>query len=448
MKQKRKLNKTSLFILVMALILLAMNITLGALLTRISGKAMKQQIRDRMLDISNTAAAMLDGDALMTIEAKDEDTPEYQAILKTLTYFQDNIELKYIYCVRGIGDKQFVFTVDPTVEDPGQFGEPIVYTDALYTASLGTAAVDETPYEDKWGRFYSAYSPVFTSDHRVGGIVAVDFSAEWYDNEIADQIRIFVVTTVVSLFFGIVLTGLIASTASRRIHALYQELNNLSDGIETLANELSRGEDVEGIELLHADTRLGSSPADEVDAISAKIRSLEEYMGVQINAVRAKAYVDELTGLENRTAYLELKERLDGEIAGEKAAFSLAMFDINGLKSVNDQQGHEAGDRMIQKAANLLQQAFATERLFRIGGDEFVVVSLKAYEEFESLFKGYEKAVVEELKEKGNFLLSAGYAEFDQRSDRSVQDVLSRADTMMYSNKRAYYESTGNRRRS
>ena len=157
----KKLNRASKYIIVICVFLIGVNGALGYVLTRQSSGAMKSLMRSRMLDVSNTAAAMLDGDVLERLEAEDEDSPEYQAALKTLTYFQENIDLEYIYCIRDMGGGRFVFSIDPTVEDPGQFGDPITYTDALYQASLGTPSVDAVPYEDAWGRFYSAYTPVF-----------------------------------------------------------------------------------------------------------------------------------------------------------------------------------------------------------------------------------------------------------------------------------------------
>ena len=174
------------------------NFSLGLILTKESTDVMKEQIGNRMLDVSNTAASMLNGDVLRDIQAEDANTPEYEGkYSETLTYYQDNIDLKYIYCIRDLGNKEFVFTVDPTVLDPGVFGAPIVYTDALYQASLGTPSVDKKPYRDKWGRFYSAYSPVFDSDGKVAGIVAVDFSADWYDYQIRTQAITTIVITVI-----------------------------------------------------------------------------------------------------------------------------------------------------------------------------------------------------------------------------------------------------------
>ena len=123
---KKKLNRTSVYLIFFCLFLLIVTAALGVFLTKESGSAMRELIRERMLDISNTAADMLDGDVLRDIRAEDADTPEFREILKSLTYFQDNIDLKYIYCIRDVGNKEFVFTVDPTVEDPGEFGSPIV----------------------------------------------------------------------------------------------------------------------------------------------------------------------------------------------------------------------------------------------------------------------------------------------------------------------------------
>ena len=180
---KNKIGRTSLYLIIVCSFLLIVNATLGIVLALQSSDALKSLIRDRMLDVSNTAADMIDGDILGTITAEDENTPEYRNIMRTLTCYQDNIELSYICCIRDLGNKNVVITLDPTVSDPAEFGEPIVFTDALYEASFGTSSVDKIAYEDRWGRFYSAYSPVFDSKGNVGGIVAVDFSADWYEEK-------------------------------------------------------------------------------------------------------------------------------------------------------------------------------------------------------------------------------------------------------------------------
>ncbi|MBR6451580.1 MAG: diguanylate cyclase [Lachnospiraceae bacterium] len=444
---EKKRNHSSLYPLIgVGVLVLFMNATLGFFLTKQSSNAMRDLIGNRMLDISNTAAAMLDGDVLESIQAEDLHTNEYREILKTLTYYQDNIDLKYIYCIRDTGDGNFVFTVDPTTDDPGEFGEPIVYTDALYKASLGIPSVDEEPYSDRWGRFYSSYSPVFDSKGQVAGIVAVDFSADWYDRQVRNQILIILVITALSLSFGLLVVFMIASKSRKRIHSLYNELNSLADGIEELAGELSEGKELKGTELLHTDS-LSRGGADEVIALGDKIRSLQQYMKVQIDYARTKAYQDALTGLENRTSYLEYVKGTDERIGKkEMPSFAIAMFDINGLKDINDHQGHEYGDRVIAKAAGILRDAFPDERIFRIGGDEFVAIIPGPAGEEAKVFKDYDRLIATEGTAGEKVLLSKGYAPFDPASDGSFQDVFERADRSMYEAKKAYYGKTGDRR--
>ena len=232
-------NGTFVIIALVLAVLLAANATMGFVLTGQSSAAMKVLLQTRMLDVSNTAADMLDGDKLKALKAEDKGTPDYQRVNDTLKYFQDNVDLEYIYCIQPLGDKKFVFSVDPTIEDPGEFGAPIVYTDALYRASLGTAAVDEEPYYDAWGSFYSAYSPVFGSDGQVAGIVAVDFSAKWYDEEIARQTHTIYICMGISVSVCVILVLIATSRLRRRLRDMTKDLDELAHDVDEITWEMA-----------------------------------------------------------------------------------------------------------------------------------------------------------------------------------------------------------------
>ena len=219
-------NNTLVFIALVAGVMLAVNAVLGFVLSNQSKDAMKTLIQNRMLDISNTAADMLNGDELKALKAEDKDTPAYRRVNDILAFFQNNIELKYIYCIQAVGEREFVFSVDPTVEDPGEFGSPIVYTDALYKASKGTAAVDEEPYSDAWGRFYSAYTPVFDSKGEVAGIVAVDFSAQWYDEQIEKQMYTISACMLVSLILCVFLVMFVTRQLRQQVKDMTKDLSS------------------------------------------------------------------------------------------------------------------------------------------------------------------------------------------------------------------------------
>ena len=100
-------------IIIVSIFLLVTNCVLGAALMAQSRNAMKTLIDERMLDIVNTAADMLDGDVLETITEGDKGTPSYDSIFNTLFYFEDNIGLEFIYVARELDDGSFMMVIDP-----------------------------------------------------------------------------------------------------------------------------------------------------------------------------------------------------------------------------------------------------------------------------------------------------------------------------------------------
>ena len=173
----------------------------------------RRAIRQRMLDIANCAAGSVNGDVLGSLTADDVGSGKYNDIYDRLAVFRDNVELEYVYCLREESDGQYIFTMDLDQLTPASYGDSAEYTDALGIAGSGTAAVDEQPYTDRWGKFYSAYSPVFDSNGNVAGIVAADFSAEWFDDQLTAQMHsTFVSYAVILLLSLLVAAGLLLIT--------------------------------------------------------------------------------------------------------------------------------------------------------------------------------------------------------------------------------------------
>ena len=166
-----------------------------------SRNAIRKSIQQRMLDIANSASGLIKGDTLKTIDESNIGSPEYKDIYDKLAVFRDNVELEYVYCIKELTDENFVFIMDTDPVAPGQYGDEVEYTDALSKAGNGRAAVDETPYTDQWGEFYSAYSPVFDSQGNVAGIVVADFSADWFDGQLSEQTRSTILGYIVILLF-------------------------------------------------------------------------------------------------------------------------------------------------------------------------------------------------------------------------------------------------------
>lgn len=148
------------------------------------------------------------------------------------------------------------------------------------------------------------------------------------------------------------------------------------------------------------------------------------------------AFMDTLTGTASRTAYAEKMSRIEQNPLAS-GPVCLSVFDLDRFKEINDTWGHSAGDDVLREAAGMLLEVFSEPEysVFRIGGDEFVVVGEGVTE----------KAVQEKLLEmerrekeyqgKISFTISAGYCFLTSGEAGAVERAFSRADKLMYEQK-------------
>ena len=172
----------------------------------------------------------------------------------------------------------------------------------------------------------------------------------------------------------------------------------------------------------------------------AKRRELE--FEAKIGSAMDMANKDALTGVKNKHAYVNAESHLNEQIeAGvDGLEFAIAICDINGLKQVNDERGHSAGDKFIKDACSIICEVFDHSPVYRIGGDEFVVILRGAdYENRHDLVKRFYNTQVDN-RHNGLVTLAYGLAEFIPEKDLTVQDVFERADNLMYANKKRFKE--------
>ena len=165
------------------------------------------------------------------------------------------------------------------------------------------------------------------------------------------------------------------------------------------------------------------------DQVEEHSRELEQ--GKQI------ATRDPLTGVKNKLAYIEkivdIEERVEEEALKN---YGVVVFDVNGLKIVNDTLGHDAGDEYIKSACRLICVTFKHSPVYRVGGDEFVaILEGDDYENRTALLKSFDDTV-EENKTEGRVVVAGGLAIYDAEIDEKYSDVFKRADTKMYERKK------------
>jgi diguanylate cyclase (GGDEF)-like protein len=153
-----------------------------------------------------------------------------------------------------------------------------------------------------------------------------------------------------------------------------------------------------------------------------------------------EARMDPLTGLENRTAWQELIAIEEARQGRYKRPLTIISVDIDNLKSVNDRFGHEAGDCLIQQAADLLRQtARKTDRIARVGGDEFLILMPETDEAGGERFLSRMHTALETFGYEG-LSLSLGAA--TALEGEALKNVIIRADGEMYaSRKRRRHQS-------
>lgn len=174
-------------------------------------------------------------------------------------------------------------------------------------------------------------------------------------------------------------------------------------------------------------------------AVSSQIntyRLMEQ--GMKYTIVKELAYMDGLTGLGNRTAYLEKLEELEQK---ENGSLGIVFLDINNLKQVNDHIGHEAGDQLICLVAELVDATFGKEgHAYRIGGDEFCVLieGETLYSRYKERLDEFEGHIVVQNEKKDvpfRVQVAQGFSICNQLTTVKIDQAIAEADGRMYCDK-------------
>ena len=165
---------------------------------------------------------------------------------------------------------------------------------------------------------------------------------------------------------------------------------------------------------------------------------VEEIQEKELGSVRHMAFTDPLTGVKNKNAYIEdvggIEQRIEDGILKD---FGIIVFDVNGLKNINDTKGHDEGDKFIKKASKLICRQFRHSPIYRIGGDEFVAFLMKDdYKNHKKLLEEFNRQI-EKNQAEGSVVIASGFADFQPEKFASFLRLFEHADKMMYERKKA-----------
>ncbi len=187
--------------------------------------------------------------------------------------------------------------------------------------------------------------------------------------------------------------------------------------------------------------RLDFPPPPEPDQFELIAEGLFHFIDVRAKELKSLAYYDELTGLPNKHLFYRILEKTIADISREGGQGALFLIDIDNFKDINDTAGHKEGDAVLRLLAQRLERELEkSERLCRIGGDEFVIVAERISDEKQ--MESFAKEVLRKVKERVkighhsyHLTASIGIASIDgENCDK--EEVMKRADIAMYHSKR------------
>ncbi len=342
-----------------------------------------------------------------------------------------------------------VYLVDAAETDavtPGCY-DPVykVNYDSLKNPERGFPAYITNTSEYGW--LLTAAAPVYDKDGTLICYAALDISM----NDIrAEQTRFSMMLGIFLALITVIICILSISYVRSRI---VKPINMLSEAAEQYGNH--RGNSYREFSALSIHTGdelevlLGSMVQMEHD-IDEYIHNLtqtkEQLFSARQHAddMQKAALLDSLTGIRNRLSYDKEVLQLEREMDGRKQKnYGIAMIDLNFLKVINDNYGHEYGNAAIIALSKRICNVFVHSPVFRIGGDEFAVIlqnnDYNKIEDLQQEFNDRLKALQADSSLQPWEKLSAafGYALYDPATDQCTDDVFKRADQNMYEHKKA-----------
>ena len=292
-------------------------------------------------------------------------------------------------------------------------------------------------------KLVTAGVPVHDKDGNIICYTLVDISLQNVRNKQADNI--------IRLFFYLMITVVVLSGLGILVvhFTLIKPVKTLQDAAKSY--------DVNNPEKTHEKFKeLKVNTHDEFSDLAESMKAMENDINIKISElvktndelIQSQRVVremtelankDALTGVKNKLVYQKAIALLDEKIKRkEQLAFGIAMVDLNYLKQINDEYGHNNGDAALVKLCNLICAIFAHSPVYRIGGDEFAVLlrnrDYQCADELINIFN----SKIDELWEDQDLPLyerisaAIGYSKYDPSKHTSAEDVFKEADHNMY----------------
>ncbi|MET0050830.1 MAG: diguanylate cyclase [Candidatus Thiodiazotropha sp.] len=425
--------------------------------------SLMEALRSRL---KNSAALISQGfsgsdlDAIRT--AADMKTPSYQQnVILLREYVKANPDIAFIYVMRKVDDRA-VFVLDSDIQEPASPGEP--YTPNLPKLMEGflRPSVDRNITSDRWGYFLSGYSPL--QQGKDDYLVGIDMRADEVQKKF-EQIRLAgMLSLALSVILAMIFSRLLSQNMTRRITELATRFALLAPA-RSLDSEAARGDELD--QLATAFSQMSQRleiEKQQVDLSQSALRKAHDELEQRVEArttelvqanekllqeiverkhvermLEETSRIDYLTGVLNRRAMSKRLEQMISQTERWGHGFCMILTDIDHFKQVNDNYGHDVGDKVLKHTVDQLRRHIReADELARWGGEEFLILSPETQlKEAAALAERLCRDLAEnEIVVEGKHLhVTASFGVTLYRAGEPLDTCLKRADDALYAAK-------------
>ena len=416
---------------------------------------MVYRLRENVLEIYNAAPNKVrsddwgtpEFDAYMALYDGIEETEDFKQLHKWLQTIQDlnEVDCIYIVCVDPV-NLNAIYLLDAAAEDACPSG----CIDEIYEVNYPLLEDPERgfpPYitnTEEYGWLVTVGAPI----HLNGEVIAYACTDISMNGIIAEQNKATFINAVILFGVMLIISLLGIFVVNKSIIKPINRLSEVASSYHNTEQELGS--------LEHDDfARLNIKTGDEIEVLAESMKKMERDLNEHMETLFATrqellstrehadilneiANRDELTGIRNKRGFETEVARINERVVSGYTKVGIVMVDMNNLKVINDSYGHEKGDKLICSLCDTVCSIFKRSPVFRIGGDEFVVVAENLDFDNLEVNVGKFKACIEhnlsdgELEPWDRVSAAIGYAVYDAKLDCGIEDTLKRADDLMY----------------
>ena len=457
----KKPLKRSIFIGCSTFIIL-MCLILSVITYRAYTRSLYNAYEDRMKDIIEYVYSHIDVDDLDECVRTGVESEKYKELSAFMDGIMEDFDIHYLYLVTPLSvDPPLMMNVFSADTAEGRATDPdgyyLGYIDEddydsdeiqLYYDAYGKEGIVFYKDFSSWGYDYTGALTLRNSNGEPFTMLCVDCEVSELEKEIRNRT---IVNVILIVILGIIFIIFFLLWMTRNIT---NPISRLEKSVVSFAQKSHDNKDPDTLEYTPPDIHTDNEVESLSDAVVQMSQDMKEYvrnileaedkvknMKNQVDSLDMVAYQDALTHVKNKAWYDKIKERVDQEIITGRARFGLVMVDLNNLKKVNDTYGHEHGNEYISGACHIICVIFQHSPVFRIGGDEFIIL-------LENGDYDHRHVLMQRMKEEFDktssdmsvepwerFSAAYGMTIFDDTKDVSMDDVFKRADTLMYQHK-------------